>query len=282
MLSFLTKKRGGAQDAIKDMLKNVQLQSFPVLIMEVLNDLRDPDMSLGAVARKLEGDPGMQVKILQTVNSAAFGLSREVTNLHSAIGMMGHARLESILLTHAVKGSLPAARTSNFNMKTFWTAASRRACLARGVAQRLHPATQVEAFTAGLLLDMAVPVLVRGNAEAYSEILAGMSDRGRHLHELEADRFSFDHADLGEQMAREWKLPAYLVNAIADHHRPDPSESVDPGVRIASLIRHDVGPASLEGIFELADQAYDLKRESMKQIITEAFAEAEEFTKKIT
>ncbi|MDX2474591.1 MAG: HDOD domain-containing protein [Candidatus Krumholzibacteria bacterium] len=283
MLNIFKKKRPDSQGAMKDLLGNLELQSFPSLIMEVLSDLRDPNQSLGVVAGKLEGDPGMTVKILRTVNAAAFGLSREVTNLHTAVSMTGHVRLETILLAHAVKGALPFAKAPNFSMKQFWVTASQRACLARAVAKRLHPATQVESFTAGLLQDMAVPVLIRQRSEVYAEILAAMQDRSHWLHELESDHFSFDHTDLGGHMARQWRLPGYLVDAISCHHLEEGEEGValEPGVRMASMIRYDTDGVALEPLIEMAKREYDLDEKTMNLIISSSLAEAEVFANQI-
>jgi len=144
MLNIFKKKRSDTHEAMKDLFDGFELQSFPALIMEVLSDLRDPNHNMGNIARKLEGDPGMTVKILRTVNAAGFGLSKQATSLQGAISMMGHVRLETILLTHAVKGSLPFTKAPNFSMKQFWVSAAQRGCLARAIAQKLHPATQVE------------------------------------------------------------------------------------------------------------------------------------------
>lgn len=278
MINIFKRKPADSAEAMKDLLASFELRSFPAIIMEAIRDLRDPDQSLGNIAGKLEGDPGVTVKILRTVNSAAFGLSKEVTNLHSAITMTGHAKLENILLAHAVEGALPFVEAPNFTMKQFWTAASQRACLAREVAARLHPSSQVEAFTAGLLLDMAVPILVRERSEAYVEIFAAMQTGDSPLHELESEKMGFNHADLGGHIAEQWNLPAYLINAIANHHcESDEGPSVEPGVRIASLIGLDTGFQSQEAVFEMASTDYDLDRSIMEQIVAKSIEEAEDF-----
>ena len=53
----------------------------------------------------------------------------------------------------------------------FWRAAARRATLARVFAQHMHAATQAEAFTAALLLDMAVPLLAGVDSGGYAVLL---------------------------------------------------------------------------------------------------------------
>ena len=64
------------------------------------------------VAYQLEGDPGLNVKVLKTVNSAAFGLSTRVSNLHHAVTLLGRSRLETIVLPQAVNNILPSVDKS--------------------------------------------------------------------------------------------------------------------------------------------------------------------------
>jgi len=278
LINLFRKKKKNDKLKLSELLDGYEIPSFPAIVIEVLNDLRIPDLGLGQIAKKLEQDPGMQVKILKTVNSAAFGMSREVTNLHNAISIMGHSRLETILLAHAVKSSLPESNCENLSMQQFWLSAARRACLARAVARRLHPATQVESFTAGLLQDMAVPVLVAQKPQEYAEILDKMAgDDTVWLHELENGKLPYDHADVGGCMAREWGLPEYLVRAISSHHSEDSDSGVEAGIRLAAFVRDSVEPECLEAMYTYAEETYGLEKETMDVIFKHAFAEAEEF-----
>ena len=65
--------------------------------------LRDPESSMTDIAEQLQVDPGMHVKVLKTVNAAAFGLITRVTNLQHAAKLLGRSRLEAIILSHAVR-----------------------------------------------------------------------------------------------------------------------------------------------------------------------------------
>lgn len=41
------------------------------------------------------------------------------------------------------------------------------------------------------------------------------------LHRAERDVMSYDHADVGGLLLKEWKLPRSLENAVMYHHRPN-------------------------------------------------------------
>ena len=117
MLNIFKKQKKSSANDLQNILGSYELPSFPATVMNVLTALRDPDFSMTSVAKQLEGDPGLHVKILKTVNSSAFGLSSRVMNLHRAVALLGRSRLETIVLSQAVHSVLPNVNVPYFNMK---------------------------------------------------------------------------------------------------------------------------------------------------------------------
>jgi HD-like signal output (HDOD) protein len=282
----LFKRREDPRKELRALLSGYELPSFPGLVMEALSLLRDPDSLMADVAKRLEADPGIHVKVLQMVNSAAFALANKVTNVHRAVTLLGRSRLETLILTHAVSKTISKDTIPGFDIKQFWFASARRAFVARGLASRLHPATQMEAFTAGLLQDMAVPVLAKVRAEHYPSILDEWRGDRVGLDVLERDRLGYDHTAVGMLMAEEWGLPDSLVVAISGHHRdqeglPPP----EPSVRLVSLLSDlEIADGSRFvqrcqelSIFSPRASHPDRAPEEILRLVEEATAEAAEF-----
>jgi len=59
------------------------------LSMVLLEKLQDPDISITDVEHALGQDPRLAYKLLRTVNSAAFGLKREISSLREAVVLIG-------------------------------------------------------------------------------------------------------------------------------------------------------------------------------------------------
>jgi len=118
------------------------------------------------VAEQTVADPGLVVRVLKTVNSAAYGLRRSVDSMQHACSLMGRSHLESLVLSLPIREVLPDSPSPGFEAGRFWTTAFRRASLARLLAARFNPSRQAQCFTAGLLLDMAVPLLAQAQARA--------------------------------------------------------------------------------------------------------------------
>ncbi len=270
----LFKKKKAEQIDLSEILKDYELPSFPSTVMNLLSLLRDPYSDMEEISRFIEIDPGMNVRVLRLVNSAAFGIVQKITNVHHAVMMLGKARIESVVLSIAVKTCIPTPRVRCFDMEEFWRISARRAVLARLIAHQIHPLTEVEAFTAGLLQDMAVPVLVESKKEHYCRLWQEYLDSNtNNLSEIERDRLGYDHQSVGALMAERWELPEYFVKSIAGHHD---GRDVDAAVHIVSFLREYDGPEENEMLFKVAETEFGIGKEEMKRYLESSFNDAEE------
>jgi len=234
---FRKRNKKDTSPELKKFIGDYELPSFSTTVMNVLDLLRDPDSSISDIANQIEIDPGLHVKVLTTVNSAAFGLATKVSNVAHAVSLLGRSRLESLVLSVAVKDALPDSSTPCFDGGHFWQVSMMRAVLARELAQRLHPSTVAESFSAGLLQDMAMPVMADVKGKQYCNILQEWDgDMGSDLCALEQKYLGITHASLGKMIAERWELPEYLVSAIGRHH-DDQSDTMS-AVKLVSLIRY--------------------------------------------
>lgn len=273
-------RRSTPRNSLVDMLGNYQLPSFPEAIMEVLQALRDPDTSLSEITPKLEADPGVHVRVLRIVNSAAFGLARSVNSAKHAAMLLGRSRLEAIVASVAVKQSLPQTNVADFDTSRFWLTQARRASLARSLARLVHPAATAEAFTAGLLQDLAVPILVSCFKERYVAVYnQHEQDLSTDLPTLERAHFGFDHAALGGMVARQWGLPSYLVDTISGHHNKGLDARKSPAVSLVADLRGATENDGRSLVVEACCSSYGFSEDQIVQVIDEAFADAEAFYK---
>lgn len=277
MLKLLKRREKDPRDELRRLLGEYDLPGVSSGILELLDLLRDQDVPMSKVATLVEMDPGLTVRILQLINSAGFGLLSKVSNLQHAVSLLGRSRLESLVLTFAAAEQIPT-RMECMEARQFWVAAARRASLARVVAQHMHAATQAEAFTAGLLHDIGVPVLSRLDPEGYSAILEEWHhDDDSHLDVMEREKFGFDHASVGALMAEDWGLPDYLTEAIAGHHSQNGESNLDPAVRLVSLVRYFPENEGKRAITRTAETLFGIDEPLMEEMIERSFVDAAEF-----
>lgn len=205
-------------DAVSGLLDGYELPSFPSVIDEALAMLGDPTSDLGALADLLALDPGVTARLLMMANSAAAGLRNPVSDLRQVVALLGRNQIESILISTAVSASLPDVRSPLFESSRFWRTAAERAVVAAAISGRIQPASRSEAFTAALLQDMALPVLL-DEVDGYEALLKRWYDGEiPDLARAEADTFGFDHAAVAGHMGAKWGFPQTMLESLTEHH----------------------------------------------------------------
>lgn len=277
MLNLFKKQKKDPQEIIKELFSDVELPSFPTAIMEMLATLRNPDSTPEELIRKVECDPGLTVKVLRTVNSAAFGLPSKIEHIGHAVSLLGRARLESVVLSIAVNRSFSGMKWGRFNYKQYWHSAARRAFLASHMAEILHPSTKMESFTEGLLQDMGVLLLFMKKKDEYVDVYERWQNEPVSLGDLEHDHFGFDHTEVGAIAAKMWQLPDNLVRAIERHHEDDDAFEVKPAIRLVSILKDSMQDDQREVLIDKAVDAFNMDRKSLMSMIELAYQDANDF-----
>ncbi len=267
---FFWKRSPKPRAKLRQLIGDYQLPRFSAAAVSTLSLLRsDADMS--QIAERLMADPGLIVRILRTVNSAAFGVPHQVTSLKHAANLLGRSRIESLVLTAAVADSLPFS--GGIDTAGFWQTSARRACLARHLAGSLHPSQATEVFTAALLQDMAVPVLAASFPDRYAALYErSVIDDSSTLQEIEQEAFGYDHAQVGAMMAETFDLPEPLITAIADHHLP--GQRAPLAVEAVSRIRHSKPVDSLDAVRTHCIEQLQLEPDTLEEMIEAAHSES--------
>lgn len=231
-------------------LAGATLPSFPGVAMQALARLRDPKASLREVGELLASDPGLSVALLRLANGAGRGALREIGSVRHAVAMLGRSEVESLVLTVGVRDALPQVPARGFDPPRFWTTAARRAATARAFAERLDPARAQEHFTAGLLQDMALPVLSGWNPRKYGRLLEAWHGGDADLAAMERETWGWCHGEVATWLCTDWGLPESLASAIGGHHHDD---DCPVGVRLVSVLRE----GERDGADELVAMAED-------------------------
>ena len=279
MLHILTGRVTHPAQELQALLGDYELPSFPALLLKALEKVRDDEASDADIAELVSADPGFSVRLLSTVNSAAFSLMHKVSNVDHAVSLLGRGELESLLISIAVRQVLPCHASADFDVRRFWHTAARRAATAKGLADRIDPSTRSESFTAGLLQDMAIPVLMRCRARDYGPVLARWHSDGGDLATLEHEAFGWDHARVAKGMCDKWQFPERITQAIGGHHGTGGDEMATlPAVNLVALLgeAEDVG---VEQLIESAYADYALPREQTAELVASRFASADEIAR---
>lgn len=256
-----TIRRWFVRDPRKELLDAVGDASLPTMqpaVLEVLRLLRSPTSTPGEIARVVQADPGLAVRVLRLVNSPAAGLKRRVDSISHAAVLLGRSGLENIVLGVAVRSSMPA---NHPELASFWRVAAHRAATARALAQKLDPAYASVCFAGGLLQDLALPLLLDVKPE-YGDILRATTHQ--ELERIESQEYGWTHADVAGWLAEAWGFPDTLRKAIEGHHG---SGDAPMPVQIVAWVdhhTHDAPDELIENIVKEFGVCPDLVRDALE------------------
>lgn len=183
-------------------------------------------------------DQALTGRILQVANSAAHSGYTRVGTVKEAVIRVGVGPVLSVAMASCVgpvfRRALPEYGLSEGQLWRHSVAVS----LGVEVLLALSPnALPPEAVTAGLLHDVGKLVLARFLT---GDLLSGLAEARAHgersAMQAEVDVLGVHHGELGALIARHWKLPDRLADAIAWHHAPDrAADLVCDAVHVANL-----------------------------------------------
>jgi HD-like signal output (HDOD) protein len=274
MLSWLKRKKKDPKAALTAALGEFQLPSFPRVIMEALDKLRDPDAAMADVSAVIINDPQAGARLLSLANSAVYALRRPVRNVDHAVSLLGRGEVEGLLLSLGVRKTLPRAPSPGYDPRRFWTAAARRATLARSLAALVAPSEKGECFSAALLGDMAIPLLAQARGQSYGDLLLAWHGGGGDLSEMEEAELGFNHALVAGWMSETWSFPERLRDAIGAHH-DDHAELSGALTCVGIVGLLDESEGGRDALIDVAAARLNLPGDQVAKLTDDAFAAAD-------
>ena len=89
MLKLFTRAKTDPATELKAIHDGYELPTLPGIYLEALQQVRDEGSSAATLADLLSSDPGLTMRLLRTVNSAAFGVRSSIKSVHHAMSMLG-------------------------------------------------------------------------------------------------------------------------------------------------------------------------------------------------
>ena len=198
------------------------IPSLPTLYNQLIGELEAPNVSMKRVGEIIAQDIGMSSKLLQLVNSAYFGVPRQVSDLSQAVTLLGLNMIKTLVLSISLFNQFDQGQVSVGFLQAVQSHGLAVGMLARELSKVEAANKQVreQAFTAGLLHDVGKLVLAANFPEMYATVLTKSKAQGLMVAEVEVDRFGTSHAEVGAYLMGLWGLPTPIIEALAFHHQP--------------------------------------------------------------
>lgn len=245
---------------IERVIKGVQqVPSLSAVVLEVLASFDRENIEIAGLVQKLGRDQGLTARVLRVANSPFYGISGKVGSVGEAVVVLGFHNVRSLVAAAGIIHQFPAAEGEDrLDRLAFWQHGIGTGVCAQALAKKLNM-DQALAFTAGLLHDVGRLVLDAYFREDFAATMAHCAAEDVALLEAERAVLGLDHGMVGYELAKRWKFPAAIQQAIRDHHQPErETAALTDLVHVANTLCHalDFGNSGYEMVPSLSSAAW--------------------------
>lgn len=198
----------------------IEIASLPEVFLRVNEMIDSPRYSAADIGHVIGRDPGLTARLLKIVNSAFYSFPSQIDSVSRAITIIGTRELRDLILATSVVRVFKGIPNDLVTMDDFWRHSVCCGLAARALAAKRGERMVERFFVAGLLHDIGSLLIYRKIPELAREALLRCRHNNVPLYRAEQDIMGFDHAAVGGEILRKWKLPEQLQEAVEFHHTP--------------------------------------------------------------
>ncbi len=187
------------------------------------------------LTRIVHNDPMVAALVLKRINSAYFGIRREVSDVGKAVRLLGFLEVCNIVLASAMMKlrNVVKTRAQERMFEQIMQASVGTASYATELTNFLKMPNREIAFTSGLLHTSGRLVLLHNRPAGYERLWKSGKPGTMPTAGSERATFGVDHTLLGGLAADHWNLPESVVQVIRCYLKP--GHLRHPGLRSIAL-----------------------------------------------
>lgn len=192
----------------------------PEVLMKLEQMAQNENVDLRAVAQLITTDVALSAAVFRLAGSPVFGLQRKPNSIEQAIPILGLKKTISIVRSESLRKAVSGQNYPHSYAK-IWERFNEIGLLAAIISDslKLRGFTTEQAFTAGMFCDCGVPVLMDKLPQYCAELKKNPLSAWPDLAQEDSSH-NTSHTVVGHLVARNWRLPDFIAEAIRNHHEP--------------------------------------------------------------
>ena len=265
--------------AIERVLAIPNLPTMPAVAVRVLELTSSRDASVREIASVIENDPALASKVLRTVNSSFFGLSRRCGSIQQALVFLGLHSLKALVLGFTLlrSSTTNGEEEVGFDFLSYWRRSIYSAAAAREIAQRHRRCDPDEAFLTALVRDIGMIALWRAFGDRYLQVIDLSKGDHDKLCAIEQRTLDTDHAEISAELTARWRFPIAFAQAIRFHHRIDEvggevqplARTIGLAATVAAVLAPKCSPEVLDRFYANAREWFGIQKSEAEVLLSD-------------
>ena len=267
------------------------LPALPEIIHKIQDMMYDETIDLDEVSELVSSDPALVAQVLKVVNSAYYGIAREIVKIRVAIALLGLNEVYRMVLALSVINTLSIDEKKELDL--FWYHSFYTALCTKYLAKKYEPLLSFEELWSGSILhDIGKLIYIKFFPDHFMALTQFTKEHGTLFSEAENHFLLPSSAYFGTILCEHWRLPNQVKLACESHRLEDLHNNhgitvVDSFIRVICLgnlltilSSDDLNDSTKEEIAETTKKVLDCSEESFLTIMGDIYelrTEVDEF-----
>jgi HD-like signal output (HDOD) protein len=202
------------------------IATLPEITLKIIELVEDPTSTAQDLHNIISNDPALCSRILKVVNSAFYGLPRQIGSINRAIVLLGLNAVKNIAIAASLTKLFRGGELCpKFSARGLWIHSVATAAAGKLVCDELRLGLPDEAFLAGLIHDIGIMVEMQAKRPQLVQVFEELpfDDDGAPTEDMrliEQRIFGTDHQAFGAGLCDAWKFPKSFAYVTGFHHNP--------------------------------------------------------------
>jgi len=212
-----------------------ELPRLKQVLQELLEMVNQDEVDFGELSDKMTQDQVLSARLLRMANSAHFGGGKSISSINDAIIRVGSGPVRTLVVASVLSGAFPKLKT--LNLKEYWANTFEVATIASKVAVKAGLDAS-EVFTTSVLHNIGELMIHSLLPEDAVQIEARV-EAGENRFDVQHELLNTSSPELGAKLAKAWKFPDEMVDAISNFNSPEKAE-ISPALASAIHFSRDI------------------------------------------
>jgi HD-like signal output (HDOD) protein len=208
-------------EKILDAVNNSEISSIKSVVSGIVRLINDPRSTAKDLKDIIQVDPPLSAKILRISNSSFYAPQTKIDEIEKAVIWIGYNTVKELALRQKACEIFEKRESiEGYRRSELWTFCVGVAMFAKMIYRREYRDKGEVVYASGLLHKIGLIAEEQFLRKAFTKILQISNTKAAAIMDVEEKVFGFNHATLGEHIARNWLLPDDMIYSIGYHNRP--------------------------------------------------------------